>query len=122
MITAVVGAFLDAKMLHPRTSAALYAVSADVDGTRISRQLGTRLHLALAGLLASASNAHHPDPRLLATILYGAMIGVSRVLLESPHPAALFPQMREELIRLACAYLDAPSTPTSSWSTLAPTP
>lgn len=110
MITAVIGAFLDAKMQHPRTSAALYAVSADVDGTRISHQIGSRVNLALADLLASSSDALDGDPHLVTSVLYGAMIGTSRVLLESPDPAALFPSLRQELIVLSCAYLDAHTT------------
>lgn len=113
MVTAVIGAFLDAKMQRPRVSAALYAVSADVDGTRISRQIGERVNLAIADLLASSSDPLDQDPHLITAVLYGAMIGTSRILLESPNPERLSPQMREELVLLACAYLAAHSKATT---------
>jgi AcrR family transcriptional regulator len=42
MASGVITAFLGAKMKSVRTSAALYAVAADVDGNRISREAGRR--------------------------------------------------------------------------------
>jgi hypothetical protein len=43
-------------------------------------------------------------------MLQGSMSGVVRTLLESPTPEKQFDTLREELILVACAYLDACST------------
>ena len=40
MVTALINAFLEAKMRDAKTSVALYSVSADVDGARIVQQMG----------------------------------------------------------------------------------
>src|ERR1700743_3781510 len=42
MVTALVMAFLEAKMRHAKTSVALYSVSSDVDGARIVQQMSVR--------------------------------------------------------------------------------
>ena len=40
MATALINAFLDAKMKNAKTSVALYSVSSDVDGAKIVQQMG----------------------------------------------------------------------------------
>ncbi len=114
MATALITRFLEAKMSDVKTSAALYAVSSDLDGARIARLKGLRTHKAIAGMLASSPVPLATDPELIATMLQGAMVGVSRRLLESPHPGQQFPRIREELIFLACSYLEARATASTS--------
>jgi hypothetical protein len=43
----------------------------------------------------------------VASMLQGAMVGVSRRMLESAMPEKEFDSLRRELIFVACAYLDA---------------
>jgi len=107
MATALITAFLDAKMKHPRTSVAMYSVSADVDGAKIARQTGLYSGKTVASMLASSSDALLTDPTLAATMLISAMAGVSRRLLESPAPEKHVEAYRLELIFLARAYLQA---------------
>jgi AcrR family transcriptional regulator len=110
MATALITAFLQAKMKDVKTSVALYSVSSDVDGAKIVQQSGIRSNKAIAGMLASSCDPLTADPQLAASMLQGAMVGVSRRLLESPSPEKQFEPLLKELIFLVCAYLKACST------------
>jgi AcrR family transcriptional regulator len=107
MATALVDAFLRAKMKDRKTSVALYAVSSDVDGARIAREIGLRSHEAIIGMVASAREPLTKDPQLVASMLQGAMGGISRRLLESDSSEEDFETFRQELTLLACSYLKA---------------
>ena len=107
MATALVTAFLEAKIRNAKTSVALYTVSDDVDGAKIVQQMGSRSHKAIVELLKSARERLTTDPRVVASMLQGAMFGVSRRMLESGAPEKQFAVLGQELIVLACAYLKA---------------
>ena len=110
MVSALISAFLRAKIGNAMTSVALYSVSSDVDGAKIVQDMRTRSHLAIVRMLATASDRLTIDPQLAAVMLQGSMAGVSRMLLESGAPGEQFETLQRELILLACAYLDARST------------
>jgi AcrR family transcriptional regulator len=110
MATALINAFLAAKMRDAKTSVALYSVSSDVDGAKIGQQMGIRSNKAIAGMLTTAREPLSTDPQLAASMLQGAMVGVSRRLLESDAPEKHFDTLRRELIFFVCAYLEACST------------
>ncbi len=114
MATAVINAFLEAKMRDAKTSVALYSVSSDVDGAKILQQMGTRTNKAIVGMLATACPPLTRDPQLVASMLQGTMAGVSRRLLESSAPEKQFEPLRQELIFFASAYLEACSARASS--------
>jgi AcrR family transcriptional regulator len=107
MATALVDAFLRAKMKDGKTSVALYSVSADVDGARIAREIGLRSNQAIIAMLASAREPLTKDPQLVASMLQGAMAGISRRLLESDDPGEHFEAFRQEMTLFACSYLKA---------------
>jgi AcrR family transcriptional regulator len=109
MVTALLTAFLEAKMRDVKISVALYSVSSDVDGAKIVRQMGVRSNRAIARMLATASEPLMADPQLVASMLQGAMVGVSRRMLESGVAEKEYDSLRGELIFLACAYVDARS-------------
>lgn len=117
MATALINAFLQAKMQDAKTSIALYAVSSDLDGAELLRRMSVRSNRAIVEMLATASEPLSKDPQLVASMLQGAMAGVSRRLLESGAPENHFDAYRQELVFLACAYLDACSSQRSSPST-----
>jgi hypothetical protein len=94
-------------MRNAKTSVALYTVSDDVDGARIVQQMGSRSNKAIVELLKSAREPLTTDPRVVASMLQGAMFGVSRRMLESGAPEKQFAVLRKELIVLARAYLKA---------------
>ena len=114
MVTALVAAFLDAKMKDAKTSVALYSVSSDVDGARIVQQIGVRTNKAIVNMLASGCEPLTTDPQLVASVLQGMMAGASRRLLESGAAEKQFDTLRRELIILACAYVEACSSRPSS--------
>ncbi len=107
MADALITTFLEAKRRNAKTSVALYAVSSDVDGAKIVQQMGIRSNKAIVRMLEFASEPLTTDPQLVAAMLQGAMVGVSRQLLESGAPEKQFDSLRRELIFVACTYLDA---------------
>jgi AcrR family transcriptional regulator len=109
MAAALIHAFLDAKMRDAKTSVALYSVSSDVDGVKIARAMGVRCTEAIVALFAALPDPLTKDPRLVASMLQGAMAGVSRRVLESEAPETELGMLREELIFLAGTYLEASS-------------
>jgi len=112
MATALITAFLAAKMRDAKTSVALYSVSSDVDGATIVQQVGARSNKAIVAMLASASEplSEAKDPQVVASMLQAAMVGVSRRLLESNAPEKQFDTVRQELIFFVTSYLKACST------------
>jgi AcrR family transcriptional regulator len=110
MGTALINAFLEAKLRNgPKTSAAMYSVSSDVDGARIVREMGVRTNKAIVGMLKTSCEPLTRDPQLVATMVQGAMAGISRNLLESASPEKHFEGYRKELVFFVCAYLEASS-------------
>lgn len=107
MADALITAFLQAKIKNAKTSVALYYVSSDVDGAKIVQQIGVRSNKAILAMLSTSREPLTKDPQLVASMLQGAMVGVSRRLLESSAPEQQFEPLRQELIFLACAYLNA---------------
>jgi AcrR family transcriptional regulator len=107
MATALINTFLDAKMKDAKASAALYSVSSDVDGAKIVQQMGVRTNKAIVEMLSTAREPITKDPQLVASMLQGAMVGVSRRLLESGSPGKQLNALRQELIFFVCAYLEA---------------
>jgi len=107
MATALINAFLEAKMRDAKTSVALYSVSSDVDGVKIAQERGLHTNKAVVGMLATTCDILTKDPQLVASMLQSAMAGVSRRLLESAEPAKQVEALREELIFFVCAYLEA---------------
>ncbi|MFL6427580.1 MAG: TetR/AcrR family transcriptional regulator [Acidobacteriaceae bacterium] len=107
MATALITRFLEAKMKSAKTSVALYTVSDDVDGAKIWQRTEGRAHKAITEMLMSAREGLATDPRAVASMLQGAMVGVSRRLLESGAAEKQFEAVRQELVVLASAYLEA---------------
>jgi AcrR family transcriptional regulator len=107
MVTALITTFLQAKMRDAKTSVAVHSVSSDVDGAKIVQQMGIRFNDAIVRMLKSSSEPVGTDPQLVASILQGMMVGVSRRMLESGAPEKEGDALRRELIVVARAYLDA---------------
>jgi AcrR family transcriptional regulator len=107
MATALINAFLGAKMRDAKTSVALYSVSSDVDGAKIAKATGIRVNKAIVGMLATAREPLTVEATLVTDMLQGAMAGVSRRLLEAEDPEKAFETLRKELIFFVCTYLEA---------------
>ena len=107
MATALITAFMQAKMRDAKTSVALYSVSSDVDGAKIVQQMGIRFHKAVVRMLTTSCEPLTSDPQLVASMIQGAMVGISRRMLESGASEDQREILQRELIFVACAYLDA---------------
>jgi AcrR family transcriptional regulator len=114
MVPALIDAFFAAKMRDPKISAALYAVSSDVDGWRIAQQTSKRALKEIVAMLETAPEPLTREPEMIASMLQSMMTGVSRKLLESPAPEKNFPAMRQELLFLAEVYVQACSASTAA--------
>jgi AcrR family transcriptional regulator len=109
MAAALITAFLNAKMRDAKTSVALYSVSSDVDGAKIAQKVSIRSNKAIVAMLAASCEPLTKDPALVASMLQGALGGVTRRLLESGAPETEFDILRRELIFFASTYLEASS-------------
>jgi len=105
MGTALIFAYLAAKMQNVKASAALYAVSSDVDGAAIAKSAGQRSRRAIVDLFATAREPLTKGPEIIATAFVSALNGFSRSLLESKSPELQLDPLRDELIVLVHAYL-----------------
>jgi AcrR family transcriptional regulator len=105
MGTALIFAYLDAKMHNIKASVTLYAVSSDIDGAAISKAASQRGRRAVVELFASAKEGLTKDPEVVATVVLSALNGFSRSLLESKSPELQLAPLREELVVLVHAYL-----------------
>jgi len=107
MAEAITGAFVQAKFRHLDASAALYAVSDDVEGKRIARGMHVRVIRALGDAFATASDRRLAEPMAVAEAVLGAMAGVSRSMLERGAAAGAMAIMDRELTVMVRAYLQA---------------
>jgi hypothetical protein len=107
MATALVTSFLKAKMKNVKESAALYAVSSDVDGARVAREMSRRVNGAIVAMLATTKDELTRDPELVAGMLQAAMAGGSRRVLESASPETEYETLRDELVFLVRSYVRA---------------
>lgn len=105
MATALIDAYLEAKMRSVRASAALYSVSSDADGAAISKAASERARRAVAGVFGTAKEGLTKDPEVVATVFLAALNGVSRRVLEAKSPEREVGLLRGELMVLVHAYL-----------------
>jgi len=105
MGTALIHAYLAAKMQDVKASAALYAVSSDIDGAAIAKAASHRSRRAIIALFASAREPLTKNPEVIANAVVSALNGFSRSLLESKSPELQLASTREELTILVHAYL-----------------
>ena len=103
--TALIHAYLAAKMQNVKASAALYAVSSDVDGAGIAKAASQRSRRAIVQLFATAREPLTKDSETIANAVVSALNGFSRSLLESTSPELHLASMRDELTILVHAYL-----------------
>lgn len=103
MLSTIAMEFLAAKMREPKTGVALYAVSADVDGWAIAQEISDELQGMIAALLKTAKE-RVADPECVASILMGAIAGVSRRLVEAKDPERSYTGFKRELDAMVRGY------------------
>lgn len=105
MGSGLIDAYLQAKMRDVKTSAALYAVSSDIEGLAIVKATTTETLQSVAALIASAQEPLAKAPAVIASVVLAALNGISRRILESPSPEQAMESLRGELIALVHGYL-----------------
>lgn len=111
MAEAVASTFVRAKFHDIDASVALYAVSDDIEGRRIAREMHARATKAVTTLFLSARERPIPQPGLVAATLLSAMSGVSRSMLETGVTRNTMATMEKELTVMVRAYLIASVKP-----------
>ena len=107
MASALVIAFVTAKLRDSRESKALYAVAEARGGAKLVARMYRRMVAAVAAMLADAPDARFDDPTMTATIALGALVGPVRSLLEGHAPAQYEARLEGQLTVLLTAFFQA---------------
>ncbi len=103
--TAVVNAYIDAKLGNAQAAKALHAVAHELGGAEIHARMMQRYQIALCDALATAKDAQFNDLKTLSFVLSSAIGGpVLALLMDDPTPRRTA-VLREHLATLASAYL-----------------
>jgi AcrR family transcriptional regulator len=111
MIRIVVEEFIDAKMARIDVSRALYQMAGHVDGSTPVKRLGQRSRKALEAVLRTAPDVSSPPDRFAVEMMFAAMAGTTRYVLESGAPPAMFRSLRQHLVVLCQSYMAAQHGP-----------
>lgn len=104
-VSAIVQAFIDAKMARPDVSKALYSVAADVGGADIVARKSMRAQAMLCELMTTSDQVQIDDAPMVSLVVLGAVVGPLQALLEVDAPPFVVEQVRAHLSQLALAYL-----------------
>jgi AcrR family transcriptional regulator len=105
MIESVVNAFLDAKMERSDISMALYPVATGPEATALVNKIEKRGRIALASMLATASDAQFTDLPFTCQMLVSAMGGATRAVLEAGPSPKVVGLLRKQLVLLGQGFL-----------------
>jgi AcrR family transcriptional regulator len=107
MVRAVVEAFVDVKMERIDVSLALYQFAADVGGPALVKRLGQRSRKALEAMLQTASDIASPPDKFAVEMMFAAMAGATRHVLESGASPSMIRGLRQQLVLLCQSYMSA---------------
>jgi AcrR family transcriptional regulator len=111
MVQAVVEAFVDAKMERPDISAALYRIAADIGGPVLVQRTGERSRQALEAMLRTAPDAVLQRETFAIRMMFAAMAGATRSVLEAGASPAMVRKLRDHLVLLCQSYMAAVARP-----------
>lgn len=104
LVAAVVTAFVDSKLERADVSTALYAAAAEQGGAAVVQHLSKRGKQAFTAALAEASGLAVSEIEFVSLMMYSAMAGTIRAVLEAGAPPKMVVRLREELQVLCQAY------------------
>ena len=107
MVADAVEAFVDAKMKRPDISTALYCIAAEIDGPIIVKKAGSRSRRAMEAMLKTAPDAKLHNLNFVIQMMFGAMAGATRSVLESGATATRVQNLRTHLVMLCQSYTAA---------------
>jgi AcrR family transcriptional regulator len=111
MTREVAEAFVDAKMKRTDISMALYQIAADLGGPALIKRAGQRSRKALEAMLETASDTVSPPDRFAIEIMFAAMSGAMRSVLEAGASPATVRKLRKHLVLLCQSYMAAVTAP-----------
>jgi len=107
MIKTVVEAFVDAKMVRVDVSLALYQFAANVGGPALVKRVGQRSRKALEAMLQTAPDLASPPDKFAVEMMFAAMAGATRYVLEAGAAPAMIRNLRQHLVVLCQSYMAA---------------
>jgi len=110
MTREVAEAFVAAKMERTDISMALYRIAADVGGPALIKRVSQRSRKALEAMLQTAPDAALPPDRFAIEMMFAAMAGATRSVLETGAAPAMVRKLREHLVLLCQSYMAAVTT------------
>ena len=111
MVRAVVEAYVDAKTKRIDVSLALYQFAADVGGPALAKRVGQRSRKALEAMLQTASDITSPPDTFAVEMMFAAMAGATRYVLEAGASPAMIRSLRQHLVVLCQSYMRAQQVP-----------
>ena len=111
MVKDVVEAFVDAKMARTDISTALYRIAAEVGGPALVRRTGQRSQKALEEMLRTAPDAVLRQEKFAIQMVFAAMAGTTRSVLEAGAAPAMVRNLRDHLVLLCQSYIAAATQP-----------
>ena len=111
MVKEVAEAFVDAKMERTDISLALYQIAAEVDGPALVKRAGERSRKALEAMLRTAPEAVPQLDKFATQMMFSAMAGTTRSVLEAGASPAMVRKLREHLVLLCQSYMAALGKP-----------
>jgi AcrR family transcriptional regulator len=107
MVKDVTEAFVDAKMRRTDISTALYQIASDMGGPVLVKRTAQRSQKALAAMLATAPDAGLREDKFAVQMMFAAMAGATRSVLEAGAPPAMVRKLRDHLVLLCQSYMMA---------------
>lgn len=107
MVKAVVEAFVGAKMERIDVSLALHQFAADVGGPALVKRVGQRSRKALDAMLQTACDVASPPDTFAVEMMFAAMAGTTRYVLEAGASPAMIRALRQHLVVLCQSYMRA---------------
>jgi AcrR family transcriptional regulator len=104
LVAAVAEAFVDAKLERADVSTALYTAGSQPEGAELVRRISKRLHRALTLALSEATKTTVDEIEFVALMIYSAIAGATRAVLEAGAPAKMVAQLHAQLPILCQAY------------------
>lgn len=111
MVKEVVEAFVDAKMERTDLSTALYRIAAELGGPVLVRRTSQRSLKALEEMLRTAPDAGSHQEKFAIQMMFAAMAGATRSVLEAGASPAMVRKVRDHLVLLCQSYMVAVAKP-----------
>jgi AcrR family transcriptional regulator len=111
MVREVVEAFVDVKMERTDISTALYRSAAEVGGPALAKRMGQKSRKALEAMLRTAPDAVLRQEKFAIQMMFSAMAGTTRSVLEAGASPAMVRNLRDHLVLLCQSYMLALAKP-----------